>query len=114
MGTEVSDDEIGRRLYEAARSYAEQKGYHFGPGADVMIEGFAHEAVGKIEARAAESGRPRETLVKQSQDAFYKLIDVMIRAADEIEGYSIDHPHAIGEQTLGAAMNRLCPLWPIC
>ena len=110
----VFDEDIARRLYEGARGYARAKGYHFGDGAEVLIEGFAREAVPKIEAKAAETGKSREDLIEESERAFMRLVDDMIKAAGEIEGYSIDHPHAIGEQTLGAAMNRLCPLWPIC
>lgn len=109
-----SERDIAARLYQTALDRAREKGFRFGDGADNAIHQFAQDAVAKIEVEERRSGSSREALVVQSQAAFVRLVDEMIAAADQIEGYKLQHPDVIGEQTLGTAMNRLCPFFPIC
>lgn len=101
--------DIGRQLYEAARNYAASRGYRFGDGAEGDIQHYAGKAALDIEQK-----RLGQTGISTAKQAFEKLIDSMIEAANQIPGYAIARPDVIGEQTLGQALNKLCPLWPFC
>lgn len=101
--------DMGQELYKIALNYAQSRGYHFGAGADVFIKDHAMKAGLEIEQQEFS-----KALVSKAERAFVKLIDEMIDATREIPNYAVEHPNAIGEQTLGRALNRLCPLWPFC
>ncbi len=101
--------DIGRQLYEAARNYAASRGYKFGDGAEGDIQRYANDAAIDIEKK-----RLGQIGIGKAEQAFEKLIDSMIEAANQIPGYTIARPDVIGEQTLGQALNKLCPLWPFC
>ena len=53
-------------------------------------------------------------MLVQAEASLALMISTMIRASTEIRGYSKRSPNVIGEETLGWAQSRLCPLFPIC
>ena len=98
-------------ILRLAEEYASAKGYRFGHGA----EGYMRDHAAQAEAEIAQlSVGERDTKLKEAERNFAKLIDGMIEAAHNIDGYEAGHPGAIGEDTLAQALGNLCPLWPFC
>jgi len=82
-------------------------------GADGDIRFFARRGADRI-LDAHPEAAPGDEVVKDAEAAFEKLIDEMVLAASEIDGYREAHPGTIGEETLRKALSILCPLFPIC
>jgi hypothetical protein len=104
-------DEASRRILAEAERYARQRGKRLGPGARSLFEAATVRAAQDLAATR------RDQLVRRTHEtevAFHRMIDEMIRAIDEIPGYEQAHPGVIGEETLMRAMRRLCPLFPFC
>jgi hypothetical protein len=106
MGLPMDAKETARRLFEAAVKRASKQGVRLGQGADAEIQRFARNAA---ELLFNEPDRFDEARV-----SFERLVDAMVVAAQELPGYAKAHPGVIGEETLGRAMSKLCPLFPIC
>lgn len=104
------DQFIEANLHLAAR-LAAAHGARLGQGADAFIES-------RVRAVAEDYARvPPDQQAKMLADldmAMRKLIDAMAASVDRIPGYRAANPGVIGEQTLGLAMNSLCPIWPFC
>ncbi len=100
--------EVNLRL---AASLAADHGARLGQGADGFIES-------RVRAAAEEyAGAQPDRQAKMLADidiAIRKLIDAMAASVDTIPGYRIANPGVFGEQTLGAALKSLCPIWPFC
>lgn len=102
---------IELRLFAAAEASAKRQGMRLGHGADTDIRRYAKQAADQI---AALSATDQQLKLAEGERAFVRLVEGMVEAAVEIPGYRESYPDIIGEQTLAAAMAKLCPLWPIC
>lgn len=107
-------DEIALRLFGAAHARADTAGVHFGDGADAVIRDMSAKAATEILRQAAATGVAPDALVRNGEVVFASLVDEMIAARQRIPGYVAARADAIGEQTLAEALQRLCPIWPIC
>jgi hypothetical protein len=107
-------DDIARRLYAAAEARARKSRVRFGQGADSAIRSMSEQAADRILARAAMTAEPAEALIRAGAAVFEKLVAEMLGARRRIPGYAAARPQTIGEQTLGAALSGLCPIWPLC
>ena len=109
----MNQDELATLLFAAAQSRAASRGLRLGDGAHHQIRYFADQGASRILAQSpnADAATP---VVSEAAKAFDRLIDEMASAASTIPGYESLHPNVIGEQTLAAAMSKLCPLFPIC
>lgn len=106
-------DELTTALFSAAQRGAAAHGVQFGQGADADIRRFAEAGANQILSMVPQA-TAEHPMVKDAQAAFEELVDEMVRAANEIEGYRMTYPRTIGEQTLKRALSKLCPLFPIC
>jgi len=109
----MNRDELAAALFSTAQRRAAAHGMQFGQGADGDIRRFADTGADRILSQNPEATRGHPT-VMAAHVAFETLVDEMIRAANEIEGYHAAYPMTIGEQTLARALSKLCPLFPIC
>ena len=106
-------DELTAVLLSAAQRRAAAHGVQLGEGADGDIRRLAESGADQI-LRQLPQATAGHAMVKDAESAFEKLIDEMVRATTEIEGYRTAHPRTIGEETLKRALSKLCPLFPIC
>jgi hypothetical protein len=106
-------DGLAIALFSVAQRRAAAHGVQLGQGADGDIRLLAEAGADQI-LRQLPQVTSEHPMVKDAQAAFEKLVDEMVRAANEIEGYRIAYPRTIGEQTLAQALSKLCPLFPIC
>ena len=98
-------------LFETAEERARQHGKTFGDGADMDIRRFCATGARKIlEMRTSD----RADVIREAKTAFTRLVDEMVDAAGQIEGYAERYPNKIGERTLSEALRHLCPIFPIC
>jgi len=109
----MNRDDLAKALFATAERRAEKHGMHLGQGADIDIRGFAESGADRIMAQGPDI-TAQNPAVLNAHAAFEKLIDEMVRAATEIDGYREAYPATIGEQTLARALSKLCPLFPIC
>lgn len=105
---------ISKRLFNASAMRARSRGVKFGEGADTAIRAMSKKAAVDIVRFVEASGTPPEPLVRSAELVFEKLVDEMLSAQKHIPGYRALHPGVIGEQTLSAALDLLCPIWPLC
>jgi hypothetical protein len=60
----------------------------------------------------------RDQYVKDARvlaiEAMTTIVDEMMKARQRLPGYAAANQNLLGEQTLEAARNVLCPIWPIC
>jgi hypothetical protein len=99
---------IHRRLTEAISEYTKKRGVRFGQGADAF---FGERAVIAADEIAGMPASGQQAKISEAEQAFTSLIDAMIAEGVRIPCYQAG---VIGEQTLSPALNKLCPLWPIC
>jgi len=109
----MNRDDLAKALFAIAEQRAKTHGMQLGHGADGDIRRFAETGADRILAQVPDVTALDPTVVN-AQMAFEKLIDEMVRAATEVDGYSAANPNIIGEQTLARALSKLCPLFPIC
>lgn len=110
MDGATQGEEAGQRLYDAAIAHARSRGFRLGDGADDYFRVRSEDAERQL-ADADDDGAI-DTAIANAR----ALIDAMIDArdaayADDPERLASD---IIGEVTLGAALARLCPIWPFC
>lgn len=100
--------EVNLRL---AANLAAGYGARLGQGADGFIESRVRAAAEEyVKAQPDQQAK----MLADIAIAIRKLIDEMAASVDRIPGYRIANPGVIGEQTLGAALKSLCPIWPFC
>ena len=109
VGTRVEPG--SNELWAFAQTYADSKGYRFGPGASDWLRQATVDGLREIETSAPAA---RKKKVDEGKENIARFIDAMIRASREIPGYSGRHPYVIGEETYMKAQGWLCPIWPIC
>lgn len=107
---------IHKRLRAYADWAAASHGFRFGPGADQDIEQMTLRAVENMFGpKPPKRMTPRHAaMIAQAEASLAMLVAGMVEARASIRGYAASHPDEIGEQTLGEAMSKLCPLFPIC
>jgi len=107
---------IEKRLINYAHWYAAVQGYRFGQGAEHDIEYTARQAIGKMFGTKVPARlTPRhQAMLIQAEAGFAMLISTMIEGRSQISGYAARNPDTIGEETLGWARSKICPLFPIC
>ena len=106
---------IADRIMAQAERYAAGKGYRLGEGAEHQFRHVAGLAADVIVQTPLESDARRAKTAEAARN-FRAMIDAMIDArpaayagdAERLEG------DIIGEVTLAAAHDRLCPIWPFC
>ena len=107
----MNRQKIADLIYYAAAGHARARGYRLGDGAKGFFRSNAEKAAGLLDGADGFDLRLQLTL-KNSR----KLIDAMIR--ERRAAYAGDpatlRSKVIGEVTLGAALNRLCPIFPFC
>lgn len=106
-------DQLAARLWNAAQRRAAKAGVQFGQGADSDIRSYADRGADRILSAYPGAG-PNDPVVRDAEIAFERLVDEMVAAASNLPGYRAQNPNIIGEQTLAAALSRLCPVFPIC
>ena len=109
----MNEKDLTDILFAAAERRARSSGVRFGQGADNSIHQFAQQGAQRILEQQPQVNR-RDSIISQAESAFEKLVEEMVRASAEIEGYRLSNPNVIGEQTLTLALSRLCPCFPIC
>ena len=107
---------IEKRLISYAHWYAASQGYQIGDGAEHDIEYMAEQAIVKMfgEKIPTRFQSRHLAMLIQAEASFAMLIATMIQGSKEISGYSKKNPDRIGEETMGWARSRICPLFPIC
>jgi hypothetical protein len=104
----MDQEELAAAILKHADAYAADRGRRFGDDAYHDIQRFARRAATDI-AQLPVAVQPGQ--LKLVNLSFERLIDEMIGAAQDIKGYDSTR---IGEQTLGRALAKLCPLYPFC
>jgi hypothetical protein len=109
----MNQRETSDLLYHAAASRAIGLGFRLGDGADGNFRHYAEVAAREIVH--GQAGEIDENLTRAVRN-FQLLVDTMI--SERMRAYE-NQPqmlmgNVIGELTLTAALNRLCPLWPFC
>ena len=110
----MNQENLEKELITAAKLRASMHGMRFGPGADSDIHRFASNGATRLFVAAQPAPEPSKQMIEEAKAAFEMLIDEMVSATSEITNYRAAHPGIIGEQTLRLALDRLCPLFPIC
>lgn len=107
---------IEQRLISYANWYAASQGFAFGSGAKGDIEFMATKAVTTMFGQNfPKRMQPKhQAMIVQAEASLAMMISTMIQGSKEISGYASHNPNTIGEETLGWARARLCPLFPIC
>jgi hypothetical protein len=99
------------QLHSFARGYATGRGYVIGDGAD-------NDLLRYLKNNKAEIGRRYDADPKaaqaDSEGGLTELIDTMIRARRTVYNEQELRMSVIGERTFGWAINKLCPLFPVC
>ena len=95
------------RLYITAVSVAAAAGFVLGDGADHFLHSQAERAAEQL-ARGQGPG------LDVAEHNFRALVTAMIAERDTAYGVDAATHNLIGEVTLGAALAKLCPLWPFC
>lgn len=108
--------ELAQRLFDAAQAYADDKRVRYDERASNDLWTHAQKAAADI-AKEPDSRRAKRE--REALRNFETLIDLMIREANEINGYRVRFPGVIGWQTMSGALaylrkNGFCPLWPFC
>ena len=105
------------RLKSFAESYARQRGFHFGEGAENDIRTMARQAVQQFEFKFSDEtkrARMEESFLRMSEQQFVFFIDAMILAREEVYDEARMRQNLLGEDTYRKARDWICPLWPIC
>ena len=107
---------IEKRLVSYADWYAATQGYTIGTDARGDFEEMAKKAINNMFGQDLPKRMQSKhtAMILQAEASFAMMISTMIQASKTIKGYSARKPDTIGEETLGWATNRLCPLFPIC
>ncbi len=104
-------DDLERRLIEAIERHLELRGVRLGDGAESYFRDHARRAAEEIWAQPEPM---REQKLREAERNFERLIETMTSHAQRIPGYRERRGNVIGEETLGASLSDLCPLWPFC
>jgi hypothetical protein len=108
----MQPDEIARRLFEAAVARAAQNNLQLGHGADTDIRRLSDKAATEILRISTQTSE--DSMMKNGEAVFERLVDEMMTARKELPGYEASNPGIIGEQTLWSALQKLCPIFPLC
>jgi hypothetical protein len=103
-------NDLAERIFQEAESYANHRQMRFGPGAREFFDQHAQNAANEMRQQPSIS----EGHVRAMIAVFERLVDEMISASKEIPGYASANPGTIGEDTLAAALRKLCPIFPFC
>lgn len=105
-----------KRLVNYAHWYAATQGYEIGDGAQYDIEKMAGQAVTTLFGEKSPKKLDASDIAKlnQAEASFSILIATMIEQSREISGYAENNPDRIGERTMFRAIEKLCPIFPIC
>ncbi|QKS28168.1 MAG: hypothetical protein HT579_03970 [Candidatus Accumulibacter similis] len=98
-------------LQGRVQSYLATRGYRLGPGAQLDFDKAITRGAREIQDHPVS--RQREETEKAIRH-LQTVVDAMIAESKRIPGYEVRSYRAIGEETLMAALRKLCPLWPIC
>ncbi|WP_144183934.1 hypothetical protein [Elioraea rosea] len=105
---------VAARLWHFAAHHAASRGYVFGDGVEQMLPMQAKQMARLVLDRAQAERVPEEGMIRLAEGNLATFIDAMIEAAHQERGYLESRGPVIGEVTWGAAISRLCPLFPIC
>ncbi|MET0072190.1 MAG: hypothetical protein ABW096_19305 [Candidatus Thiodiazotropha sp.] len=96
-------DSATRRLWAKAQYRASDMG--FAPDCKDLVENLVREAAHRLETDGLLSDDDQLAIAEANVERF--ISEMIIQARNR--GYNELH-----EDTFAAAMNKLCPLWPIC
>lgn len=110
----LSDERSANRLVKYCDWRASRHGYILGDGARADIENLAVDAIARLQGQDRRLKRSYAANMNLFERNFAKLIDEMVKQSESIPGYSDRNEATIGEETLVAALKKLCPLFPFC
>lgn len=110
----LSDERSASRLVKYCEWRASRHGYVLGHGAQADIQNLAMDAIARLRKQDRRLKRSYAANMTMFERNFAKLIDEMIKQSRSIPGYAESNDMTIGEETLKAALNALCPLFPFC
>jgi hypothetical protein len=87
------------------------QGLHFAPEAEPDIQTIANQAANRVYALPVSERRSGAVMAER---AFAVLVTAMIAARPQIYSNADLQQNFLGERTLAAAHDLICPLWPIC
>jgi hypothetical protein len=107
----MQQDEVAQRIFHSAEQYAKEHGMRLGQGAENDFQRYAGIAAADL-VQHTDGSLEARTMAMEA--VFERLVDEMIEASKRIKDYQKHYPGVIGEQTLYAALEKLCPLFPFC
>lgn len=109
----MEKDILEDRLLAFAHWRAARRGFRFGKGAEQDLRQMVEDTVDRI-LTGDRRGMTKTQMITAAEKALGRMVSEMIKARGLIIGYADAHPDTIGEQTMGWARSKLCPLFPIC
>ncbi len=110
-----SERDVAAQVYAAAAAEAGSRGYRLGEGADRFFQDHA-DRLAQNAVPSDSDGLAAAIDIDLAMANFRRVVDAMIDA--RADAYRDDPQRLqsaiIGEATLGAALSRLCPIWPFC
>lgn len=118
MQRTATDDEnaLAQRLFNAADHVIRGEGLQLGEGADGYLRERAELGAHEINVRSGGdlSSVTAHDLIRKAENNFERFAQEMLNARQEISDDVYLARNVAGEQTLDAALRKLCPIWPIC